>query len=292
MKTTYTNESLLKYGLLAILSLIWGSSFMLMKKGLSGFDFIDAASIRMMAAGATLLPLGLLNFKKVPRHQLPYIIGSGAIGMFIPAFLFCLAQQHITSTTAGILNALTPVFTFVFAIFLFKLPFKKLQGLGIFVGLASSIFLVITRSETALTLNMYALLIVVACMCYGMNVNISKEKLVGLSPVVIATTTVSTAGLLAFFLVFLPRIGRFELTEAQIWPLAALICLGVIGTAVAQILFLQLLSRTSSLFASTVTYTMPIVAIFWGLLDNEAFTWGHALGIAGILAGVVLIRKG
>jgi drug/metabolite transporter (DMT)-like permease len=292
MKTTQQNDQLIKYGLLALLSIIWGSSFMLIKKGLTGFDYIDAASMRMMAAGAVLLPLGLRNFTKVPRHQLPYIIGSGAIGMFIPAFMFCLAQEHITSTAAGILNALTPVFTFLFAIFLFKLPFKKQQGLGIFIGLASSVFLVVTRSQTALTLNIYALLPVLATMCYGMNVNISKEKLAGLSPMVIATTTVSTAGLLAFFLVFLPRIGRFQVGEAQIWPLIALLTLGVVGTAVAQILFLQLLSRTSSLFASSVTYLMPIVAIFWGLLDNEVFTWAHALGIAGIFAGVVLIRKG
>lgn len=263
-----------------------------MKKGLAAYHFIDAATIRMMAAGAALMPLGLPNFKKVPAVQMKYVLLTGAIGMFFPAFLFCLAQQHITSTAAGILNALTPVFTFVFALLIFKLPFKPWQGLGILIGLLSSIFLILSRTGTGFTLNFYAILPVVATICYGMNVNISKEKLGNLPPMVIASTTVTVAGLMALFLVFIPRQLFFADFTYDFWPLAALVTLGMAGTALAQVLFLQLLAHTSSLFASSVTYLMPIVAIFWGVFDGEAFTWQYGLGICGILAGVLLIRKG
>lgn len=265
---------------------------MLMKRGLAGYGYIEAASLRMMAAGAVLIPLGIGNFKKVPKHLLPYIVFSGAIGMFIPAFLFCLAQEHLTSATAGILNALTPVFTFLFAWLVFRTPLRPWQGVGVFVGLAASIFLVVSRNNTTFTLNQYALLLVLATICYGLNVNISKEKLGSLPPLVIASTTVSVAGLLAFFLVFLPRHAHYSLEPNQYGPFAALMVLGMIGTGLAQVLFLRLLSMTSSLFASSVTYLMPIVAIGWGLLDGEAFGWQHVLGIGGILAGVLLIRKG
>jgi drug/metabolite transporter (DMT)-like permease len=285
-------EQWIKWALLVVLSLIWGSSFILIKRGLMGYGYIEAASIRMMAAGAVMLPLGIGNFKRIPEGKMKYILISGAIGMFIPAFLFCMAQQHITSATAGILNALTPVFTFVFSIFLFKSPFRSLQATGVLVGLASSIFLVVVRTEAALTLNAFAMLIIVATVCYGMNVNISKEKLGGIPPIVVATTTVSVAGLLAFCLVFLPRYSHYSLESSQIMPFLSLVALGTVGTGLAQILFLRLLSTTSALFASAVTYTMPIVAIGWGVYDGEAFGWAHVLGIGGILAGVLLIRKG
>jgi drug/metabolite transporter (DMT)-like permease len=285
-------QGFIKWALLALLTLIWGSSFILIKIGLTGYGFVEAASIRMMAAGATLLPFGLMNAKHVPKDRWKFIILSGAIGMFIPSFLFTLAQSHITSATAGILNGLTPVFTFLFSLFLFNVPFKPLQAAGLILGLLSSIFLVVTRSAVAFEFNIYALLVILATVCYGLNVNISKERLHMLKPVVVATTTVSVAGLLAFCFVFIPRLSHYHIDTSHLTPLVALIGLGMVGTAVAQFLFLQLLSKTSSLFASAVTYTMPIVAIFWGVMDGEAFTIAHVLGIVGILAGVVLIRKG
>jgi drug/metabolite transporter (DMT)-like permease len=282
---------LLKWVYLIALSLIWGSSFILIKKGLTGYGYFEAATIRLMSAGAVLLPFGLLNFKKIPRSKIKFILLSSVIGMFGPAYLFCLAQEHIPSAVAGVLNALTPVFVFIFSLFIFKVAYKSVQILGLFIGLCSSILLVINRSHSEITFNAYALLIILATMGYGMNVNITKQSLGGLPSIVISTTTVTVAGLLAFIFGFLPNISQFHLNQANLMPLFSLICLGVLGTAVAQLLFVKMLSDTTALFASSVTYTMPIVAILWGIIDGEVFQWVHALSVIGILIGVVLIRR-
>ena len=117
--TADRSPTFIKWSLLIILSLIWGSSFILIKKGLTGYGYFEAATIRMLSAGTAMVPFGLQNFKKIPAGKTKYVILSGAIGMFFPAYLFCLAQEHIPSAVAGVLNALTPVFTFLISLFLF-----------------------------------------------------------------------------------------------------------------------------------------------------------------------------
>ena len=286
------NAGLGKWLILAVLSLIWGSSFILIKKGLTGFGFVEAASIRLMAAGAVFLPFGIYQVNKVPKDRWPYMVLITLVGMFIPAFLFCLAQQHVPSAVAGILNALTPIFTLVFSFFLYKTSHKPTQVIGLLLGLASAVLLVIERSDSALTLNLYAGLIVVATVCYGLNINLVKNHLNEVPSLVISTVSVSLGGLLSFFFVFLPRHEQYDFSNENWMPLAALVGLGIMSTAIAQLLFYKLIKEVSPIFASSTTYTMPIVAVAWGLLDGEAFGWGHALGIVGILTAVVLIRKG
>ena len=167
-----------------------------------------------------------------------------------------------------------------------------LQVVGLFLGLISSVFLVVNRSGGTFSINAYALVIILATVCYGSNVNLTKEKLAGMPSAVIATTTVTVAGMLAFLFAFLPNLSGFHVSSAHLMPLLSLTVLGVLGTALAQFLFVKLLSMTSSLFASSVTYTMPIVAIGWGLLDGEVFHLIYFVSIIGILVGVILIRKG
>ena len=285
------NAGHVKWIYLAVLSLIWGSSFILIKKGLAGFGYIEAASLRMMAAGIVFLPFGLVHYKKIPLEKWRYLLIMTLIGMFIPAFLFCLAQQHVQSSVAGMLNALTPVFTFVFSIFLFKKTYKINHVAGLLLGLASAVLLIVERSDSALTLNAYAGLIVIATICYGLNINIVKQHMGQVSPIALSSVSVSIAGLLAFFFIFLPRMGNYEMTDNRWIPLAALVTLGVFSTAIAQIFYYKLIHENSPLFASSTTYIMPIVAVMWGLLDGEAFHFIHVLSIVGILTAVVLIRK-
>ncbi len=286
------NQSLTKWVYLLALSLIWGSSFILIKKGLTGFGYFEAATIRLMSAGLAFLPFGLSNFSKIPREKYGYVLLTACLGMFIPAFLFCLAQVKVQSSVAAMLNGLTPVFTFVFSIFIFKIGYKINQVFGLLLGLVCAILLAIERSNSAITFNWHAGLIILAALCYGFNINLIKQRLSHIPAVVLSTVTVSIAGLLAFFLAFLPNLGSYHPVQIEWMPLLALMTLGVLGTAIAQMIQYKLIKETSALFASSTTYIIPVVAVFWGILDGEQFQLIHAISIAGILAAVVLIRKG
>lgn len=286
------NPSLTKWLYLLALSLIWGSSFILIKKGLTGFGYFEAATIRLMAAGLAFLPFGVGNFRKIPRDKYGYVVLTALLGMFIPAFLFCLAQVKVQSSVAAMLNGLTPVFTFIFSILIFKIGYKINQVFGLLLGLVCAILLAVERSSTAITFNLHAGLIILATLCYGYNINLIKQRLSHIPAFVLSTVTVSLTGLLAFFLAFLPNIAAYHPSQIQWLPLFALIALGVFGTAIAQLFQYKLIKTTSALFASSTTYIIPVVAVFWGLLDGESFHLIHVLSIAGILAAVVLIRKG
>lgn len=286
------NASLTKWLYLLVLSLIWGSSFILIKKGLTGFGYFEAATIRLISAGLVFLPFSLRNFRKIPRALYGYVILTALLGMFIPAFLFCLAQVKVQSSVAAMLNGLTPVFTFIFSILIFRITYKINQVLGLLLGLVCAILLAVERSSSAITFNWSAGLIILATLCYGYNINLIKQRLSHIPAFVLSTVTVSLTGLLAFFLAFLPNIAAYHPSQIQWVPLVALIALGVFGTAIAQLLQYKLIKTTSALFASSTTYIIPVVAVFWGLLDGESFHLIHVLSIVGILAAVVLIRKG
>ncbi len=292
MPTTITQKpAFVNWFILLFLSLIWGSSFILIKKGVQGFGFVEAASIRLMAAGVVFLPFGLYHFPRIPRDRWLYVVLITMVGMFIPAFLFCLAQQHIQSSVAGIMNALTPVFTFVFSLLLFKKTYKTNHVAGLLLGLVCAIMLIVERSDTAFTLNTYAGLIVLGTICYGLNINLVKQFLGDVSSFALSSVSVSLGGLLAFLFIFLPCHENYAMTDARWMPLGALILLGIMSTALAQVFFYKLIKDTSAIFASSTTYIMPIVAVLWGLVDGEPFHFVHALSIAGILTAVLLLRK-
>jgi len=276
---------------LLFLSLIWGSSFILIKKGVQAFGFIEAASIRLMAGGAVFLPAAIFQYKFIPREKWGHVVLITFVGMFIPAFLFCLAQQHVQSAVAGIMNALTPVFTFIFSIVLFKKTARINHVLGLLLGLVCAILLVIERTGGDFSLNIYAGLIVVATVCYGLNINLVKNYLFDVPSLALSSVSVALGGLLSFLFIFLPRHANYAMTDERWLPLGALILLGMMSTALAQLFFYKLIQDTSAIFASSTTYIMPVVAVLWGLLDGEPLNWKHGLSIAGILTAVILIRK-
>ena len=245
------NNPLAKWIYLLALSLIWGSSFILIKKGLTGFGYFEAATIRLMSAGLVFLPFGVGNFRKIPRENYGFIVLTALLGMFIPAFLFCLAQVKVQSSVAAMLNGLTPVFTFVFSIFIFRIPYKITQVLGLLLGLVCAVLLAIERSSTAITFNFSAGLIILATLCYGYNINLIKQRLSHIPAFVLSTVTVSIAGLLAFTCAFLPNIGHYHPAQMQWLPLVSMMTLGIFGTAIAQLLQYQLIKGTSALFASS-----------------------------------------
>ncbi len=284
------NKDAFRWFLLVLLSLIWGSSFTLIKRGLEGFGATEAATLRLMAAGLIMLPFAGSQLRKVAWRSIPAILMASMMSMVVPAYLFCLAQQNVQSSVAGMLNALTPAFTFLWSLVFFKSRYHYMQIAGLLLGLLSAVSLVFVRSHGGLQFDAYSLLIVLATACYGLNINFVKARLSGIPSLSLSILTVSFAGLIAFFLVFLPGYRHYSLASGNVEPLMSLVLLGVLGTATAQVIQNRLISTSSALFASMSTYIIPVVAIFWGVSDGETFHFGHAAGITGILISIVLIR--
>jgi drug/metabolite transporter (DMT)-like permease len=281
-----------KWLYLLTLSLIWGSSYILIKKGLEGFGYIEGATIRLMSAGIVALPLGLRYYKKIPHQKILLVLLSGLLSTFIPSYLFCLSQQHIQSSVAGILIAMTPSFTFLISVLFYRNAYMRTQVVGLFIGLFSSIVLSFAASSgLAISFNLYALLIVLATVCYGININLVKHYLRDVNPLHLSMVSVSLNGLLAFVFVFLPTHDQFQFTSGAVDPLLALLTLGIAGTAFAQLLHNKLIAVASPLFASAFTYLIPVIALAWGMLDQEVVTNIHFIAVFGILISVYLIRK-
>lgn len=284
--------SVQKWFYLIALSLIWGSSYVLIKKGLEHFSYMNAASIRLLMAAVVCLPPGLYYISKVPAGKAPFILLSGLLGMFIPAYLFCLSQQHIQSSVAGILIAMTPSFTFIFSVFLYKKPYTKIQLSGLLLGLLCCISLSIHSSSGAIfSINKYVFFIIIATICYGANINLVKQYLADIPSIQISTLSVSANGFLALGLLFSSGSTiSVQWEEGYFSSLVALLVLGILGTALAQFLHNKLISISSSLFASTTTYLIPVVAISWGIVEKETLTPIHFIASIGIIGSVYMIR--
>lgn len=287
-------ERLINWGLFIVLCFIWGSSFMLMKLGIHELDPYQVASIRLFSAGLVLFPFAFKALQQIPRNKVFYAILSGLLGSFFPAYLFTIAQTRIDSSLAGILNALTPLFTIILGVLFFRLKASGRKWTGIIIGFIGLSLLPFAANK-GISLNdfSYALLVLLATVFYGINVNMVGNYLKSVNSLHIAA--------LAFVFLMIPSAiilyvtGYFEhsLTDPRlVKATAASAVLGVMGTAVASIIFYMLLKRAGALFASTVTYGIPFVAIFWGLIDNETITALQVGCLGIILSGVYLANRG
>lgn len=284
----------LPYVLLAVLSLIWGTSFILMKKGLVALSPVEVAALRIVVAGILVLPIALIKLKEVHRSQLVKLLLSGMIGVFIPAFFFTKAQLHIDSSVAGILNTLSPLWTLVMGVVFYKQVFRRPAVIGILVGLFGTVILMVSRSGTSsLGFNAYGLLIVVATAFYGLNLNFVKFKITGLGSLTI--TAVSIGLILPFGLLVLFGFTDYVTTVQTVpgaWTASAYVALlALLSTAIAVLIFNKLVRITTPLFASMVTYIMPLVSVMWGVLDGEHLFVTHFIGMALILGGVYLANR-
>lgn len=274
------------------LVLIWGSSFILIKNGLEGYSIWQSATIRLVSALFVMSFLAIRHIRKIPKGKIPWILLVGLLSMFFPSYLFCAAETNLNSSTAGILNALTPLFTGVFAVTFWGKSISKKQGVGLAIGFISTTFLLLINSNSQLSFNEYALLVIAATICYGTNINIVKHYLFDVNSLHITTVAVTFAGILALiFLVFSGYQEYITVDSGQIYSLLSLITLGVLGTALAQLLQNQLIQKSSVAFASSTTYLIPVVAVFWGLMDGENLIIFHYIGMAGIIAGVWLVKE-
>ena len=286
------NARQLKWVYLIILALIWGSSFILIKKGLVGLTALQLGSLRILFAAVFLLVIGFKSLAKIPKEKWKYIALTSLFGTFTPAYLFAIAETEIDSSITAILNSLTPLNTLILGSMAFGINFKKSQVWGVFIGLIGSLLLVFNGAINHPEQNYYyAILVIVASVCYAINVNLLKKYLHDLSP--LSITTGNFAFLLLPTLLILFFSGFFDVihVDAVQHSVLFIMILGVVGTGIANILFFKLIQMSSPVFATSVTYLIPIVAFFWGLLDNEMLTSVQFFGAFIILIGVYLSAK-
>ncbi|WP_121342912.1 DMT family transporter [Flavobacterium sp. 120] len=282
----------LKWVYLMVLALVWGSSFILIKKGLIGLTALQLGSLRIIFAAVFLVLIGFKSLSKIPAHKWKYIALTSMFGTFIPAYLFAIAQTEIDSSVSSILNSLTPLNTLILGALVFGLQFKRNQIFGILIGLIGSALLILNGAIHHPEQNYYyAILVLIASICYAVNVNLIKKYLHDLSPLSITTGNFMVLFFPAFIILFFS--GFFEVVhDVKVQESVLFIMvLGVVGTGIANILFFKLIQMSSPVFATSVTYLIPVVAFCWGLLDNEMLTVVQFFGAFIILIGVYLSAK-
>ncbi|GAA5032339.1 permease [Marivirga lumbricoides] len=284
----------LVWTLLITLALIWGSSFILIKKGLQVFSAGEVGALRIFSAAIVLLPLSLPKLKTLSARQWKWLFISGMLGSFAPAFLFAYAQTQLQSGVTGVLNALTPIFALLVGVLFFRGKLKRQDIIGITLGFAGTICLIVAGSGGELgNFNFYAIFVILATLCYGFNLNILKFQFSVLTPKIITSISLFLISPIAAWYLFVQSdfiLKMQTVPEAKI-GLFYICILGVIGTAIALIMFNRLVQLTSPVFTSFVTYLIPIVAVVWGLLDGEVLYAGHYLGIVFIIIGVAFANR-
>ena len=286
------NSKFTNWSLFILLSFIWGSSFILMKEGLKELTAYQVAAIRMLSAGIILLPFALKGFKTVERNSLKYIILTGVVGSFIPAILFCIAQTKIDSALAGMLNALTPLFVILTGVLFFKTKTNRQKILGVLMGFGGMILLFLSQQNAEQDSHVfYAFLILLATICYGLNVNILNSYLKHISSIQIAAIAFVSLIIPSLVLLFVDGFFTHSFNSAVLKATGAGALLGIFGTAIASILFYMLMKRAGALFASMVTYGVPFVALIWGVMAGESITVLQIIGLLIILSGVYLANR-
>lgn len=265
---------------------------MLMKEGMVVLSPYQVATIRILSAGLVLVPFAWKAYKEIPRNKMGYVILSGILGSFFPAYLFCIAETRIDSSLAGILNALTPFFVILVGMAFYQLKALPIKIVGMLIGFTGLCLLFISSRNISFQNLPYASLILLATLLYGINVNLVGSRLQGVGSLNIAS--IAFVILIIPCIVFLYYTGYFSLpfSSTRFWySTAASFLLGVMGTAVASILFYVLLKRAGAIFASMVTYGIPFIAVLWGLVFGESITLIQVGCLGIILGGVYLVNK-
>lgn len=276
---------------LIFLAFIWGSSFILMKKGLESYDNYQVASLRIFISFLFLSPIIFKNFKKIKYNQWLKVFLAGLLGSGIPALLFTTAQTQISSSLSGMLNSLVPLFTVIIGVSFFGLKLKRLKAIGVSIGLIGAIGLLSSAGDLSFNNNtiLYGGLVVIATICYAINVNFIKTYLADVSSLNITSFGFLLigpfSGLYLFNTDFIEILDSESTAKVNLFYIALL---SIFGTAIAVILFNMLIKKVSAVFASSVTYIIPVFAIFWGFIDGENILISQVLFIAVILTGIYI----
>lgn len=283
----------LSWILLFGLMLVWGSSFILMKKGLVYFTGKEVGLIRISIAFLVLLPFAIKRLKTVEKKYFPLLTLSGTIGSLLPALLFATSETHIDSALAGTLDSLTPLFTLILGLIFFRHKTRWFNIAGVFIGLFGAIGLILANSKGKIEVDvLYALLVVMATILYGINANLIKHFFKGINAMDITVMCFFFIGIptLIYTLFCTPVVHKLA-TQPQTWiGLGYISILAIAGTSLALMAFYYLILITSPVFASSVTYLIPVVAIIWGVSDGEKLSPFFFVWFLVILTGVFLVN--
>jgi drug/metabolite transporter (DMT)-like permease len=272
---------------IALLSLIWGTSYILMKKGLRSFSTYQMASLRILISFVCLLPIALRNLPKLNKNNLRSILIIGFFGSGIPAFLYPLAQTRIDSSLTGMLNTLSSAFTLAVGILFYKRKAIRSQIAGVFLGFLGAAGLLYSGT---FSLNYYGLFVVLATLMNGVSNNeVSKTE--GLNGLQITSLSFFVLSPFALALLLSTDLHAVTLTPHWLQNFGCIAILSVFGSAIANVIYYSLVRDTSPMVASVVAYFIPIVATLWGISDNEHPAPTMFISVLLILAGVYLINR-
>lgn len=283
-----------KWVYLIVLSIIWGSSYILIKKGLVGLTPIQLGAFRILMTTIILLLVGYKSLRGWSFEQWKWLVFTGFFGTFFPSFLFAFSETEINSSVVAVLNGLTPLFTIIIAFFFFQQRVKKKQLGGVLVGFLGTVILVAQEFSLSSTGDgRYAFLVVLASMCYAINVNTLKHKLEGVAPMAIALANFIAICIPALILLLTSPFpwDSFYTDKTILTSMGYIFILSLFGTAFAKVLFNELLTFSSTVFSISITYLLPIVAIGWGVLDGESFGGIQWLASGLILGGIYLVTE-
>ena len=285
--------SLKAWILLGLLGLVWGSSYVLIKKGLEAFSPQQVACLRIGITALAFLPVFVFRFKKIDWTKLKYFAVVGFAGSFFPAFLFAFAQTQISSSITGVLSSLTPLFTLALGILFFKTPFLWTKVLGVLIGLAGAVLLIVFGKEAGVDGNIwYGLLVVLGSLLYASSANTVGSHLQNMNALTISAVSFILIGLPAIGYLFYSDFTSVLIEKDNGWAaLGYISILSLFGTVIATVLFFKLVQLTDAVFSSMVSYLIPVVAIMWGAVVGEPITIYHLIGMVLILSGVYISRK-
>jgi len=288
------DDKKLKWIFLVILSVIWGSSFILIKKGLIGLTAYQLGSLRIVFTAIFLFLIGFKSFKKIEKRHYKPVVVTALLGTFIPVYMFALAETEIDSSIASILNSLTPLNTLIFGFFFFKASFSKNQLVGVVIGLLGTLLLIISGANLNPDQNYwFSIFVMVASVCYAFNVNIIKTRLQDLNAMSIAVGNFAVITIPALIVLIFTGFFEGEVIKSDVvqTSMLYLVLLAIFGTGIAKVMFNKLVQISTPIFSSSVTYTIPIIALLWGVLDGEKLNVMQILATLIILFGVFLANR-
>ena len=293
------NNKILKWILFLALCIIWGSSFILMKWGM--FDShqqktlspYQVAALRMLSSGIIMLPFVKKAWQDIPKSTIIYIVLSGWLGSFFPAFLFCIAETKLDGAFVGSLNALTPLFVIIIGALFYKRIVLYKNVVGVVIGWLGCLVLTYAGNQhQPLVYFAYTGLVILATVLYGINVNMVQQKLTWVPSTSIAAIAFASLIPPALMILYFSNFFTLPLLTSTYFVSTLASCvLGIVGTAIASILFYKLVKTAGGLFASLVTYGIPFVAIAWGIYFGENITWLHVTALTIILIGVWIANQ-
>lgn len=265
----------------------------MMKEGLLHLSAYQVAALRIVFSGIVLLPSAIKHFKQVPANKLLIIFMSGVLGSLLPAFLFCIAEEGIDSALAGTLNSLTPIFVIITGALFFNSKAAANKILGILIAFAGSVLLLLSKGDMKESQNLvYVLFVIIATICYGINVNMVYKYLHNIRSLQIASVALTLNAIPALIILWFTGYFSLPLTDSGVlYSTGHAAMLGIFATAIASIIFYILVKNAGAVFASMVTYGIPIIANFWGMIYGEEVGWKQFGCLFLILVGVYLANR-